>query len=812
MNPSRVKILLVEDSPSDAQVLQETLQEAGVGSFEFALVERLDEALARLRTESFNVVLLDLSLPDSTGPDTFRRVRAAAPGLPIVVLTGVDDEAVGVEAARQGVQDYLVKGQADARQIARAIRYAIERQQVEQQLRQARDELEARVEERTADLKSAVAQLRMEIDVRQQAELALRESEERYRRLFEFAPVGIGLTDAEGVIYAVNRTMCQMLGITLDEAKAAKAADFYVDNRERRAVLAVVEESGKLEDYETRLKRKDGSAFSASLHIDQVQLRNKQALLTIVQDLTKRKQAEKHVNGIRALLELFATTPSRVKYLDSLVKLLQEWSGCRCAGIRLLDPQERLPYAAYRGFSREFLKAEGALCLGAQDCPCIRVMTGRPQPQDRQHMEHKRSFFCNQASRSEALLTATLRGRARVPCLDAGYESIAHTPIRYCGKIIGTIHMTDQQAGKFTVETIEFIESVSPLLGEALHRFKVEESLHESERRFRLMFENNHAVMLLVEPGSGAMVDANPAAAAFYGYPRERLRAMSLRDLAMGLPGAASNSHRRRDKETQDCFETSTRLSDGTRRTVEVHSSPILVQARRLLFAIIHDITERKLLEKQVVEISEQERQRVGQDLHDSLGGKLAGAALMSKALSQTLAARSLPEASLAEEIVQCINESIAQARSIAHGLCPVELRGSGFVSGLQELAAETERRFGVVCRVHAEKGIRIDDLFVASHLFRIVQEALNNAIRHGQARHLAVRLTRIADQVCLEIRDDGAGLPPNVKETKGMGLRTMKYRAGMIGAQWAVKPGEGGGTAVLCRLPLRQTRMKRKV
>jgi PAS domain S-box-containing protein len=372
--------------------------------------------------------------------------------------------------------------------------------------------------------------------------------------------------------------------------------------------------------------------------------------------------------------------------------------------------------------------------------------------------------------------------------------------------------MTDQQAGKFTVETIEFIESVSPLLGEALHRFKVEESLHESERRFRLMFENNHAVMLLVEPGSGAMVDANPAAAAFYGYPRERLRAMSLRDLAMGLPGAASNSHRRRDKETQDCFETSTRLSDGTRRTVEVHSSPILVQARRLLFAIIHDITERKLLEKQVVEISEQERQRVGQDLHDSLGGKLAGAALMSKALSQTLAARSLPEASLAEEIVQCINESIAQARSIAHGLCPVELRGSGFVSGLQELAAETERRFGVVCRVHAEKGIRIDDLFVASHLFRIVQEALNNAIRHGQARHLAVRLTRIADQVCLEIRDDGAGLPPNVKETKGMGLRTMKYRAGMIGAQWAVKPGEGGGTAVLCRLPLRQTRMKRKV
>jgi PAS domain S-box-containing protein len=811
MSACPVRIILVEDSPSDAQLLQDTLQEASVSRFEFVLAERLDQTLARLQTESFDVVLLDLSLPDSRGSDTFLRVRAAAPRLPIVVLTGVEDELVGLDAVRHGVQDYLIKGQADGRQIARAIRYAIERQQVEEELRRARDELELRVQERTADLKQAVENLRTEIDVRKQTEVALTESEERYRRLFEFAPVGIALTDEGGHIYALNRTMCQMLDLPPEEAKAAQVTAFYADARERQNLMAVVSECGNLRDCETRLKRKDGSIFYAALHIDQVQLRNKRVLLKIVQDLTKRKQAEKHINGIRALLELFATVPSRPAYLDAVVKLLQDWCGCRCVGIRLLDDRDHLPYAAWVGFNRGFLKAESILSLGAEDCPCIRVMTGKPRPQDGVHMDPKGSFFCNQSSRSESLLAAGPRAGEQVPCLKYGFESVAHAPIRYCGQIVGTIHLTDRKEGKFPPETLEFIESVAPLLGEALHRFKVEESLHESESRFRSMFESSHAIMLLVEPKSGALVDANPAATAFYGHSRERLRTLYLRDLGMCLPGATAAARRCGAKAPQDYCETSTRLSSGALRAVEVHASSITVQEQPLVFAIVHDVTERKFLEKQVIEISERERQRLGQDLHDSLGGKLAGAALMSKALSQTLAARSLSEVPLAEEIVQCINESIAQARSIARGLCPVELSGSGLVSGLRELASEIERRFGVSCRVHAGQGVRIDDVFVASHLFRIVQEAVTNAVRHGQAQNVAIRLTRTADEVSLEVRDNGTGLPPNLNETQGMGLRTMKHRAGSIGAQLAVRPGEGGGTVVACSLPLRQVPAKKK-
>jgi polar amino acid transport system substrate-binding protein len=151
MDKDCIRLLLVEDSPSDAQLLCESLQR-----FEIARVERLDEAIALLGRKSFDVILLDLNLPDSTGLETCKRIAPAAGRAPIIVLTGADDEAIAIEAMHLGVQDYLVKGQMPAGVIARAIQYAVERDQIRQSLREARDELEVRVQERTAELQRAM--------------------------------------------------------------------------------------------------------------------------------------------------------------------------------------------------------------------------------------------------------------------------------------------------------------------------------------------------------------------------------------------------------------------------------------------------------------------------------------------------------------------------------------------------------------------------------------------------------------------------------------------------------------------------------
>ena len=140
MDNKHIKVLLIEDNPGDVRLIQEMVREAGAARFELAHLERLDEGLKRLGEEVFDVLLVDLSLPDSQGLDTFIRAQAQAPEVPIIVLTGLIDETLGVEAVRKGAQDYLVKGQVDGNLLARSMRYAIARKQAEENLREAAEE------------------------------------------------------------------------------------------------------------------------------------------------------------------------------------------------------------------------------------------------------------------------------------------------------------------------------------------------------------------------------------------------------------------------------------------------------------------------------------------------------------------------------------------------------------------------------------------------------------------------------------------------------------------------------------------------
>jgi signal transduction histidine kinase len=169
-----LQVLLVEDSASDATLLEESILSSGVEDISVSVAKSLKESADHIKNNHIDATLLDLSLPDSSGLETVQRVRIVCPDMPIVVLTGIDNEKTGIEAVRMGAQDYLVKGQADGRLIARAVRYAIERKRAEQEIQKAKEELELRVKERTAELRLSQEKLRSLA-----AELELTEERER---------------------------------------------------------------------------------------------------------------------------------------------------------------------------------------------------------------------------------------------------------------------------------------------------------------------------------------------------------------------------------------------------------------------------------------------------------------------------------------------------------------------------------------------------------------------------------------------------------------------------------------------------------
>lgn len=241
---------------------------------------------------------------------------------------------------------------------------------------------------------------------------------------------------------------------------------------------------------------------------------------------------------------------------------------------------------------------------------------------------------------------------------------------------------------------------------------------------------------------------------------------------------------------------------DQTPLPLQVSLSELLSEQGRLFVAIIRDQSERKQLERQIVESGVREQVRIGQDLHDSLGQHLTGIAMMSQALAQGLADQQRPEAAHARRIAQLVCEAISQTRAVARGLSPVALQAGGLSGALRELADSTAQLFTIRCQCHLQEQPALDTA-IATHLYRIAQEAVHNAVRHGRARHIDLRLLRRDDTLQLLIEDDGLGLSPSAPPPAGLGLQIMAWRAQAIGATFELFNRPTGGVCARCVLPL---------
>jgi PAS domain S-box-containing protein len=218
---------------------------------------------------------------------------------------------------------------------------------------------------------------------------------------------------------------------------------------------------------------------------------------------------------------------------------------------------------------------------------------------------------------------------------------------------------------------------------------------------------------------------------------------------------------------------------------------------------VAFNVTERRRLEHQILEISDREQARIGQEIHDGLCQQLVSLAFDANSLENALSAREWPEARTAQRIAEYLDQAITESRQLARGLFPIRLEAQGLPSALEELARATQARFQTKCRFVLNGAAAIGSKTVATHLYRIAQEAVTNAVKHSKAQSITLRLQARSGQVELNVEDDGRGFDPvSLKEGGGMGLHIMAYRARTIGGRFSCGRVEQGGTMISCCVP----------
>lgn len=251
-------------------------------------------------------------------------------------------------------------------------------------------------------------------------------------------------------------------------------------------------------------------------------------------------------------------------------------------------------------------------------------------------------------------------------------------------------------------------------------------------------------------------------------------------------------------------FETTRIRKDGRTIDISLSISPIKGASGEVIgaSAIARDITERKTLRREVLEIAALEQRRIGQDLHDGIGQELTGLTMLAQRLVGELAARELPQGGVASKIHSGLEQALSHVRAVSKGLVPVDVDAEGLMAALAGLASATSELHSVACTFECLRPVAIADNQTATHLYRMSQEAVTNAIKHAHPHSIVIRLEVEGERTILRVIDDGIGLPAAPEKSAGTGLRIMRYRAELIGGQLEITAARPHGTIVTCAVP----------
>jgi PAS domain S-box-containing protein len=851
--PNRpIDVLLIEDNPADARLLVESLKDAGAGNFRVHHVPRLVAGLLHLSEGRADIVLLDLSLPDSTGLQSVQQLRAARPSIPIVVLTGLQDEELALEAVRRGVQDYLVKGQCDGTLTAKSLRYAVERSRAEAAVRSAEEQLrtitdalpalvsyidkegyyrlnnrayetwfgasradlagrhmkdvqgegtwekvrprferalageEVRFEDKLpymgggprwvsgtytpfrdpSGAVQGIVVLVNDISDRKAAEDGVRQSQERFSKAFSASPDALVISSrSDGLIREVNESFLKLFGVQRHEAIGGRSIELglFADPADRERALDILRRQGHVRDFEMQVRPRGGGVRSVLLSAESLALGSEPCILTIIRDVTERKRAEEALRESESRSSL-AQEAGGVGVFDwDVISGRSHWTAVQ-------EAIYGMPPGTFTGSHQAWLD--------------------RVHPADRSAAADQLSRWLGERRRDNQMEYRIVRPNGEVRWVHnrgvATYDA-EDKPVRVIGT---TIDITDRR--------------------------RAEEALREREIRLRAIVETAVDAIVTIDE-AGVIESVNPATERMFGYDA---RELSGRNVSVLMPEPYRGEHDRylesylrtgRAKIIGVGREVLGLRKDGSVFPLDLSVSEFRIGDRRMFTGIMHDISNRRRLEREILDASANEQRRIGHELHDGLCQQLTGISFATEILARQLQDKAPDVLPRVRKLADEVDQTITHARTLARGLNPVEIHAESFVSSLEDLARKVSETFGVSCRFRSE-GIcdtAVRDNLSASHLYRIAQEAISNAIRHGGAKKIEVKLQADAASMSLSVADDGRGFDkqdggagPREKRA-GIGLQTMSYRAKMINGILDVRPRTPRGVIVTCSVPL---------
>lgn len=371
----------------------------------------------------------------------------------------------------------------------------------------------------------------------------------------------------------------------------------------------------------------------------------------------------------------------------------------------------------------------------------------------------------------------------------------------------GIIAVYHRKPRIYNIYEHEFLKTVSDMLAGALSREEKEGELRESEARSMAILDTAVDGIITID-SRGRITLFNQAALNIFGYEEKEVLG---NNISMLMPEPYRGEH---DTYLRNYTSTGRKKIIGSGREMtglrkDGNTFPLYLAVSKFLTAegpsytgIVRDISEQRRLEQEVLSISDHERRRIGQDLHDGLGQMLTGIGLMSQSLKTKLQKENSGAALQADEITRLIREADEYAKNLSRGLLPVDFEVRGLVTSLERLAANAERLFGITCTFREENPPLFHDTTVVEHLFRIAQEAISNAVKHGQAGEVVLKLFATEEYACLKVTDNGKGFLRNWYEKKGSGMDIMQFRAQLIGANLDIRNREEGGAELNCILP----------